>query len=166
LGSLRIPLRHGTRQALQGVGWGAGTLLAWLAITKAKKWVSAPAWGWEQASIDEVLRSAARLSVGHLAVAWNEAMVFRGDGFETVREALGQGKAVTLLIPGFALYHGLALQQVLGILAGGPTLMLLRRLHSNTLWLPVGYHRLLKNTLVLPVRCTNARVEHDRRSAI
>ena len=30
-------------------------------------------------------------------------------------------------------------QQVLGMLAGGATLMLLR-LHSDALWLPVGYH--------------------------
>jgi membrane protease YdiL (CAAX protease family) len=77
--------------------------------------------------------------VGHLAVAWNEEMVFRGYSFETVREALGQGKAVAVLIPGFALYHGLDPQQVLGMLAGGATLMLLR-LHTDALWMPVGYH--------------------------
>jgi len=102
-------------------------------------WVSAPAWGWEQMSLNEVLRSAALLSVGHLAVAWNEETVFRGYGFETVRAALGQGKAVAVLIPAFALYHGLDPQPLLGMLAGGATLMLLR-LHSDALWLPVGYH--------------------------
>ena len=48
-------------------------------------------------------------------------------------------KAVAVLIPGFALYHGLDPQQVLGMLAGGTTLMLLR-LHSDALWLPLGYH--------------------------
>jgi membrane protease YdiL (CAAX protease family) len=66
-------------------------------------------------------------------------MVFRGYGFETVREALGQSKAVAVLIPGFALYHGLDPRQILGMLAGGTTLMLLR-LHGDALWLPVGYH--------------------------
>jgi hypothetical protein len=38
------------------------------------------------------VRSAALLSGGHLAVAWNEAMVFRGYGFETMRERLGKAK--------------------------------------------------------------------------
>jgi membrane protease YdiL (CAAX protease family) len=89
--------------------------------------------------MNEVVRSVALLGVGHLAVAWNEEMVFRGYGFETVREALGQSKAVAVLIPGFALYHGLDPQQILGMLAGGTTLMLLR-LHTDGLWLPVGYH--------------------------
>jgi membrane protease YdiL (CAAX protease family) len=56
-----------------------------------------------------------------------------------VREALGQGNAVEILIPGFALYQGLDPQQVLGMLAGSATLMLLR-LHSDALWLPIGYH--------------------------
>jgi len=118
---------------------GAGAFLAWLGIAKAKQWVSTPAWGWEQASMNEVVRSAALLGVGHLAVAWNEEMVFRGYGFETVRDALGQSKAVAVLIPGFALYHGLDPQHLLGMLAGGATLMLLR-LHSDALWMPVGYH--------------------------
>jgi membrane protease YdiL (CAAX protease family) len=136
---LRVPLRQGVAQALHGVGLGTAAFLAWLGIAKARQWVSAPAWGWEQASMKEVLRSAALLGGGHLAVAWNEEMVFRGYGFETVRAALGQGKAVAVLIPGFALYHGLDPRRVLGMLAGGATLMLLR-LHSDALWLPVGYH--------------------------
>jgi len=75
----------------------------------------------------------------HFTVAWNEGQVFRGYGFETVREALGQGKALAVLIPGFALYHGLDMQQLPGMLAGGTTLMLLR-LHTDALWMPVGYH--------------------------
>lgn len=66
-------------------------------------------------------------------------MVFRGYGFETVREALGQGKAVAILIPGFALYQGLDPQQLIGMLAGDATLMLLR-LHTDALWMPAGYH--------------------------
>src|SRR5689334_22592999 len=35
--------------------------------------------------MNAVLRSVALLGVGHLAVAWNEAMVFRDYRFETVR---------------------------------------------------------------------------------
>jgi membrane protease YdiL (CAAX protease family) len=134
-----VPLRQGVGQALSGVGLGTAAFLTWLGIAKAKEWVSAPARGWQQVPMNAVLRSVARQGVGHFAVSWNEEMVFRGYGFETVREALGQGKAVAVLIPGFALYHGLDPQQVLGMLAGGTTLMLLR-LHSDALWLPVGYH--------------------------
>jgi hypothetical protein len=44
--------------------------------------------------MSEVLRSAARQDVSHLAVSWDEEMVFRGYGFETVREVLGQDKAL------------------------------------------------------------------------
>lgn len=44
-----------------------------------------------------------------------------------------------MAIPGFALYHGLDPQQIVGMLAGGTTLMLLR-LHTDALWKPVGYH--------------------------
>jgi membrane protease YdiL (CAAX protease family) len=66
-------------------------------------------------------------------------MVFRGYGFETVREALGQPAALGVLIPAFALYHGLDPQQALGMAAGGTALMLLR-LQSDALWLPLGYH--------------------------
>jgi Type II CAAX prenyl endopeptidase Rce1-like len=53
--------------------------------------------------------------------------------------SLVRGKAVALLIPGFALYHGLDPQQLIGMLAGGMTLMVLR-LHTDALWMPVGYH--------------------------
>jgi membrane protease YdiL (CAAX protease family) len=89
--------------------------------------------------LNTVLRSVALLGVGHLAVAWNEEMVFRGYGFETIREALGEGKAIAILIPGFALYHGVDRRRLVGMLAGGTTLMLLR-LHTDALWMPVGYH--------------------------
>jgi hypothetical protein len=46
---------------------------------------------------------------------------------------------VRYIIPGCALHHGLEIQKVLGRLAGGTTLMLLR-LHTDALWMPVGYH--------------------------
>jgi len=89
-------------ETLQGVWLGTATFLTWLGIAKAKQRASAPTWGWEQALMSQVLRSVAL--PGHLAVAWNEEMVFLDYGCEAVREALGQGKAVAVLIPGFALY--------------------------------------------------------------
>jgi hypothetical protein len=86
-----------------------------LGIAKAKQRASAPTWGWEQALMSQVLRSVAL--PGHLAVAWNEEMVFLDYGCEAVREALGQGKAVAVLIPGFALYDSRDPRQLLGTLA-------------------------------------------------
>jgi hypothetical protein len=55
-----------------------------------------------------------------------------GKAPPTVRDALGHGKAMAVLIPGFALYHGLDPQQLLGMLAGGTALLLLR-LHRDAL---------------------------------
>ena len=46
---------------------------------------------------------------------------------------------MAVLIRGFALYHGLDPEQLPGMLAGGTTLMLLR-LYTDALWMPVGYH--------------------------
>jgi membrane protease YdiL (CAAX protease family) len=135
----RVPLRQGLSQGLQGIGLGAGAFFAWLGIAAARGWVSAPAWGWEQASVSAMARSIALLGAGHLAVAWNEEMVFRGYGFEVLRAAVGQGAAVGVVIPFFALYHGLDGFRILGTAAPGTTLMLLR-LHRDALWLPVGYH--------------------------
>jgi membrane protease YdiL (CAAX protease family) len=135
----RVPLRQGLSQTLQGSGLGAGAFFAWLGIAAARGWLSAPAWGWEQTSGGAVVRSMALLGLGHLAVAWNEEMVFRGYGFEVLRAAIGQGAAVGVLIPFFALYHGLEALRLLGTAAPGATLMLLR-LQSDALWLPIGYH--------------------------
>jgi membrane protease YdiL (CAAX protease family) len=135
----RVPLRQGLGQALQGSGLGAGAFFAWLAIAAARGWVSAPVWGWEEISVGAVARSTALLGLGHLAVAWNEEMVFRGYGFEVLRAAVGQRAAIGILIPFFALYHGLEALRVLGTAVPGATLLLLR-LHSDALWLPVGYH--------------------------
>jgi membrane protease YdiL (CAAX protease family) len=135
----RTPLRQGVGQALQGMGLGTGAFLAWMGIAAAKGWLSAPAWGWQHTSVRAVVRSLALLGVGHLAVAWNEEMLFRGYGFETLRAALGQRRAVAVLIPFFALYHGVEPQLFLGMAAGGTVLIVLR-LHSDALWLPIGYH--------------------------
>src|SRR5262245_75773 len=110
----RVPLRQGVAQALQGIGLGAGAFLAWMGIAASQGWVAAPLWGWDHSSASVVARSVALLGVGHLAVAWNEEMVFRGYGFETLRAAIGQGAAVAVLIPAFALYHGVEREQLLG----------------------------------------------------
>lgn len=134
----RVPLDQGMIQALQGIGLGTGAFLTWMGVAAARRWISAPAWGWDETSMGTVSQSVALLGVGHLAVAWNEEMVFRGYGFETVREALGQRAAVAVMVPFFAVYH-LDYRQWLGLTVSGIPLMLLR-LQSDALWLPVGYH--------------------------
>jgi membrane protease YdiL (CAAX protease family) len=134
-----LPLRRGVVQALQGIGLGTSAFLVWVGIAAARGWVSAPMWGWERTSVTDVAQSVVLLSVGHLAVAWNEEMIFRGYGFDTFQVAIGQRAASMVLIPLFALYHGLDPQQLLGMTAAGLLLTLLR-LHSGGLWLPLGCH--------------------------
>jgi membrane protease YdiL (CAAX protease family) len=134
-----VSLRRGLIQVLQGLGLGTSAFLAWLSIATAKGWVSSSGWGWEQTSISEVARSIALLGIGHLAVAWNEEMVFRGYGFTTLQTAFGTGKAIAIVIPLFALLHELNGQVLIGQAALGTTLLMLR-LQSNGIWLPIGYH--------------------------
>ena len=84
--------------------------------------------------------SAALLGVGHLAVAWNEEMVFRGYGFETVRDsAWARRKRWRCSFQGLRSITAWIRSKCSGMLAGGTTLMLLR-LHTDALWMPVGYH--------------------------
>jgi membrane protease YdiL (CAAX protease family) len=134
-----VSLRCGLMQVLQGVGLGTSAFLAWLSIAAAKGWVSSTGWGWEQTSISEVARSIALLGIGHLAVAWNEEMVFRGYGFTTLQKAFGTGRAIGIVIPLFALLHELKGQVLIGQAALGIILLMLR-LQSNGIWLPIGYH--------------------------
>lgn len=135
----RTPLRQGVMQSLQGIGLGASAFLAWVSISVSQEWVSIPNWGWESNSPRAVARSLFLMGAGHLAIAWNEEMVFRGYGFETVQTAIGRKGAIGLLIPLFAIYHGIDFQKFIGMAAGGIILTLLR-LHSDALWLPIGYH--------------------------
>jgi len=113
-----------------------------MSVAATRGWISIPYWGWEHASATALIRSTAFMSVGYLAAAWNEEMVFRGYGFETLRAAIGQRAATGVLIPVFGLYHGLNglnSQLLVGTMAAGTALTMLR-LYSDALWLPVGYH--------------------------
>lgn len=135
----RVPLQDGVAQSLRGAGLGSGAFLGWLGIAAAKGWVSAPTWGWDQESASAVARSVALLGVGHLAVVWNEEMVFRGYGFDTLREAIGGTAAIIVSVLLFAVYHGLEYQRLLGMVVGGMALTLMR-LERGNLWFPYGFH--------------------------
>lgn len=126
-------------EAARGAGLGAAAILSVLGAAAARGWVSAPAWGWERAPADEVARSVGLIAVGHLAVALNEELIFRGYGYETLRLALPEPAAAGLLVLLFGLAHPLRPQTLLGEMALGLALHALRR-RSGGIWAAVGYH--------------------------
>lgn len=133
------PMRERLRQATAGAGLGAAAFLAVAGVAAARGWVSAPEWGWERVTSGKVATAVALQAIGHLAVAWNEEVVFRGYGFETLREAWGDAAAAGVLVPLFAAAHRLTPQVFLGQAALGAALTALR-LHSDGIWMPLGYH--------------------------
>jgi membrane protease YdiL (CAAX protease family) len=127
------------RQVLQGAALGTSAFALLVTTAMAQGWISAPAWGWEQVPIADILRSLAAHGLGQLATAWNEEMVFRGYGLEVLSEALGQPIAIAVLIPLFAAIHPGSWRILLGQGMAGVTYTALR-LASNDIWLPIGYH--------------------------
>jgi membrane protease YdiL (CAAX protease family) len=134
-----VPIRRGLAHALLGAGVGATAWLLVLGVAHAKEWVSLPAWGWEQTPPSAVIQSVMLNGIGQLAVAWNEEMLFRGYGFETLRAAVGTGATAGLLIPLFALYHGFSPRVLAGMSIAG-TLFTVLRLQTHGVWFGVGYH--------------------------
>lgn len=135
----RLPTRQDVRELGQGLALGGTMILSVLGIAAAKGWVSAPAWGWEHASVRAVARSVAVLTVQELALIWNEEQVFRGYGFDTLRQAIGLPAASIILTTLFGLYHGLDYRRAVGTAIGGVTLLMLR-IGSGSLWMPFGFH--------------------------
>jgi membrane protease YdiL (CAAX protease family) len=134
-------VRQMAMQTLRGVGIGVGAYLTWIGVATTCGWASLPRWGWTATSLRNVLQSAAILGVGHLAVAWNEEQVFRGYGFDTLRQAIGGWGAAAILIPLFAIGHGLTLDliKLQGFMITGAVLTLMR-VQSGSIWFGVGYH--------------------------
>ncbi|HEU4323769.1 MAG TPA: CPBP family intramembrane glutamic endopeptidase, partial [Roseiflexaceae bacterium] len=135
----QVPPAEGVPQGLAGIGLGAAAFLSVAGIAASQGWASAPVWGWTETSRTELLQSVAFLAVSHLAVAGNEELVFRGYGLETLRAAIGPVAAAAVLTALFALFHERRPQVLLGQAVTGATLMVLR-LTSGSLWMPVGYH--------------------------
>ncbi|MEP7189468.1 MAG: CPBP family intramembrane glutamic endopeptidase, partial [Roseiflexaceae bacterium] len=135
----QVPIRRGLAHALLGAGVGVTAWLVVLGVAHAKEWVSLPAWGWEQTSPSAVIRSVTLHGIGQLAVAWNEEMLFRGYGFETLRAATGTGASAGILIPLFALYHGFSPRVLVGMSVAG-TLFTVLRLQTHGVWFGIGYH--------------------------
>jgi hypothetical protein len=86
-----------------------------------------------------VLASVALLIAQEGTTVYDEEMVFRGYGLDTLHEALGLSGALALSIALFARYYGPRAKRFLGLSIAGLLLALLR-LRTGNLWLVSGFH--------------------------
>jgi len=118
---------------------GAAACGGMLGVAATKGWVVAPAWGWSEThSPATVLASATRIAAQE-GTLFDEEMVFRGYGLDTLRAALGLPGALALSIALFARYHGSGAKRFLG-LSAAELLLALLRLRTGNLWLVSGFH--------------------------
>lgn len=134
-----LPIAERRDQAIHGAVLGAGAFLIAAAIAGARGWLGVGKWGWEQAERKALAASIVKLGLIHAAVAWNEELVFRGYGYDALREAIGDWAAGVVLTALFAAYHPWKAQALIGEATLGSTLLALR-LQSGDIWLPLGYH--------------------------
>lgn len=126
------------RQLGLGLALGSAAYLTTTGVATAFGWVHFPSKGWQALSKQEVLETLVS-HLGHLAVSWNEEMLYRGYGLQSLSQAVGKPGAVMILVPLFAWGHAPGLRVLAGQSALGLGLTSLR-LASNSLWLPIGYH--------------------------
>jgi len=134
-----LPTMQDCNQLFLGFGTGTIAWLAFLAIARAKGWISSSAWGWEHIPLGTILRFVALNMIGNFAIAWNEEQVFRGYGFDSLQASIGTTGATLVLVPLFAAGHPLhplvlVGQSMLGLLCTA------QRLSTNSIWFGVGYH--------------------------
>ncbi|NOK61450.1 MAG: hypothetical protein GFH27_549311n143 [Chloroflexi bacterium AL-W] len=134
-----MPTREDIPRLLQGMGLGTAAFLTYMSMLKAKGWGELSGWGWEETSPAAVGESLVVNGLGDLAVACNEELVFRGYGFDTLRQAYGTGPAATFMIALFALIHRWTWLSFVGHSAAGLALTVMR-LRTGTIWMSVGYH--------------------------
>jgi membrane protease YdiL (CAAX protease family) len=139
----RGPTSVEVQDGVKGFLAGAGSVGVVVGIAAIKGWVSAPQWGWQVESgtiVDTCL--AVMLRTGQLVLTvYNEEMVFRGYGLDSLRAAVGLPAAVATLSILFAMSHGkrLNLKQWGYFILGGVMFSLLR-LEQGHLWGAAGYH--------------------------
>jgi membrane protease YdiL (CAAX protease family) len=123
-----------------GVALGLAASAATLGVGMAKGWMSAPAWGWKgELSPGTVLASVALTGAQQGTVVFNEEVIFRGYGLDTLRAAIGLPAAVAISSALFAGAHGAGWKRFLGLGTAGLFLALLR-LRTGNLWLAAGFH--------------------------
>ena len=136
----RPPTSEELADLARGAGLGIAACTAMLGVAAAKGWVSAPAWGWrKELTPGDVLASAALLAAQEAMLVFNEEMVFRGYGLDTLTEAFGQRRALAVSIALFARYHGPGWKRFVGLSLAGLLLAMLR-LRTGNLWHVAGYH--------------------------
>jgi hypothetical protein len=124
---MRQPTRADLADLARGIVLGAGASAAVLSVGMAKGWMSAPAWGWERGLSRELVLASTGLTAAQTAVlVFNEEMIFRGYGFDTLREAVGLPAAVAISVALFARYHGPGGRRFIGLSAAGLLLTFLR----------------------------------------
>jgi len=136
----RPPTSQELNDLVRGVGLGIAACTAMLGVAAAKGWVSAPTWGWSnEHSAGDVIVAAALIAAQEGALVFNEEMVFRGYGLDTLTAALGQPAGLAVSIALFARYHGPGWKRFLGLSLAGLLLTLLK-LCTGNLWHVAGFH--------------------------
>lgn len=137
----RMPQPIDLMQAAGGAALGGAASASLLAAAATQGWVSAPAWGWEQPQIAPATVAASiAFTAAHTVVSvYNEEMIFRGYGLDTLRDTFGSAGALIVSAALFALYHGPGWRRFLGLCTAGLFYGLLR-FRTGSLWLGAGFH--------------------------
>lgn len=136
----RQPTQEDLADLARGVALGLAASAATLGVGMAKGWMSAPAWGWKgELSPGTVLASVALTAAQQGTGVFNEEVIFRGYGLDTLRAAVGLPAAVAISTALFARAHGPGWKRFLGLGTAGLFLIFLR-LQTGNLWLAAGFH--------------------------
>jgi len=129
---------QGLRHLGRGVALGCVVYLAQVGVAATLGWVRFQTAGWEGSSKTAVVETAIT-HLGNLCVAWNEEMLYRGYGLQSLTQAIGLPGAVAIQVPLFAWGHAPGWRTFLGQSALGLSTTALQ-LYSRSVWVPVGYH--------------------------
>ncbi len=127
------------RQLVAGIGIGASTFVGLASIAYIFDWVSFPEWGWQHGDPPKLVNSLALLLIEYGAVAITEEVIFRGYAFKNLQLAIGTPFSAVFLTGLFALAHGTESLSLIGQTGSGLLLMVVR-LTSGSLWMPIGCH--------------------------
>jgi hypothetical protein len=135
----KAPNAHDLGNLAKGIGIGTMAISAVYAIAYRKGWIRASTWGWEQTSKQAVVQSMGLQAMTECIAAWNEEMIFRGYGLDTLQASLGHsgGIAVSALL--FAFYHDISALRLLNMVLFALALTI-QRIESGSIWMPIGFH--------------------------
>jgi membrane protease YdiL (CAAX protease family) len=139
IGAWRLPKRKDIINLGKGLGIGTIAISTLYAIACQQGWINAPRWGWEMTSKAAVHQSMLLQILIECTTAWNEEMIFRGYGLDTLQESLDTsgGIAVSALL--FAFYHDISALRLLNMVLFA-LVMTIQRVESGSIWMPIGFH--------------------------